>query len=51
MIEPTVEVRFQDFAVEAEVLVGNRGRPTILNSYVNFLQVCLYLRQACRDAA
>ena len=40
MTEAAVEVRFENFAVEAEVQVGSRGRPTILNSYLNFFEVC-----------
>ncbi|KAK9802906.1 hypothetical protein WJX73_004507 [Symbiochloris irregularis] len=36
--EPVVEVRFENLRVDAAITVGSRGRPTILNSYLNFFQ-------------
>ncbi|KAF0920712.1 hypothetical protein E2562_036413 [Oryza meyeriana var. granulata] len=35
---PTIEVRFENLEVEAEVHVGNRGLPTLLNSIINTIQ-------------
>ncbi|KQK03837.1 ABC transporter G family member 32 [Brachypodium distachyon] len=35
---PTIEVRFEKLQVEAEVLVGDRGLPTVLNSVTNTLE-------------
>ncbi|KAL6839178.1 hypothetical protein ACP4OV_031069 [Aristida adscensionis] len=35
---PTVEVRFENLAVEAEVRVGSRGLPTVLNSITNSIE-------------
>uniref|UniRef100_A0A0E0IT01 ABC transporter domain-containing protein n=1 Tax=Oryza nivara TaxID=4536 RepID=A0A0E0IT01_ORYNI len=35
---PTIEVRFEKLEVEAEVHVGNRGLPTLLNSIINTVQ-------------
>ncbi|MDK0764228.1 hypothetical protein P5E87_15865, partial [Clostridium perfringens] len=32
---PTIEVRFENLGVEAEVHVGNRGLPTLVNSVTN----------------
>jgi hypothetical protein len=39
---PTIEVRFEKLEVEAEVHVGNRGLPTLLNSIINTVQVIQY---------
>ncbi|KAH9560799.1 hypothetical protein CY35_06G126700 [Sphagnum magellanicum] len=36
--QPTVEVRFQNFSVNAEVYVGTRALPTILNFYRNIVE-------------
>jgi hypothetical protein len=36
---PTIEVRFEKLEVEAEVLVGNRALPTLVNSVRNTLEV------------
>ena len=44
--QPTVEVRFEDLNVEAEVFVGNRGLPTVINSYRNFVQVLPLVKTA-----
>ena len=30
---PSVEIRFDSLRIEAEIQIGDRGRPTILNSY------------------
>ncbi|XP_062204875.1 ABC transporter G family member 37 [Phragmites australis] len=35
---PTIEVRFENLEVEAEVHVGNRGLPTIVNSVTNTIE-------------
>ncbi|KAL6864961.1 hypothetical protein ACP4OV_016112 [Aristida adscensionis] len=35
---PTVEVRFEQLEVEAEVRVGSRGLPTVLNSFTNAIE-------------
>ncbi|CAM0881663.1 unnamed protein product [Alopecurus aequalis] len=35
---PTIEVRFEKLEVEAEVRVGNRGLPTLINSVTNTLE-------------
>lgn len=35
----SVEVRFQHLSVNAEVAVGARGEPTVLNSYRNKFEV------------
>lgn len=40
----SVEVRFQDLSVNAEVAVGARGEPNVLNFYRNMLDVGLRLR-------
>jgi len=37
--QPTVEVRFQNLSVNAEVYVGTRALPTILNFYRNIVEV------------
>lgn len=34
-----VEVRFQNLSVEADVHVGGRALPTVLNSVLNFVEV------------
>ncbi|PNY06096.1 pleiotropic drug resistance protein 1-like [Trifolium pratense] len=38
---PTIEVRFEHLNVEAESSVGSRALPTILNFYINLLEVCV----------
>ncbi|XP_058724835.1 pleiotropic drug resistance protein 1-like [Vicia villosa] len=38
---PTIEVRFEDINVEAQVYVGRRALPTLLNFFVNVLEGCL----------
>ncbi|BAS73106.1 Os01g0609900 [Oryza sativa Japonica Group] len=35
---PTIEVRFENLEVEADVHVGNRGLPTLLNSVTNTVE-------------
>lgn len=35
----SVEVRFQNLSVSAEVAVGARGEPTVLNAYRNQFEV------------
>ncbi|EMS67534.1 Pleiotropic drug resistance protein 4 [Triticum urartu] len=35
---PTIEVRFEKLEIEAEVRVGNRGLPTLINSVTNTLE-------------
>ncbi|KAL5227031.1 hypothetical protein ABZP36_015296 [Zizania latifolia] len=35
---PTIEVRFEKLEVEADVHVGNRGLPTLVNSIINTIQ-------------
>lgn len=37
----TVEVRFQDLHIQAQVFVGARALPSVLNSYRNFFEVCV----------
>ncbi|KAK9813535.1 hypothetical protein WJX73_005597 [Symbiochloris irregularis] len=39
--EPVVEVKFENLQVDAAITVGSRGRPTILNSYLNFFQATI----------
>lgn len=41
-----VEVRFENLSVEADVHVGGRSLPTVLNSVLNFVEV-RPLVQAC----
>ena len=36
---PANEVRFENLGVEAEVFVGSRNLPTVINSYRNFFEV------------
>ena len=36
---PTVEVRWQNLHVECNVVVGDRGLPTVMNSYRTFIEV------------
>ena len=44
----TVEVRCADLNVEAELMLGNRALPTVLNSYRNFFEVSLHnVQLAC----
>ena len=51
-----VEVRFEDLRIDADVFVGGRAMPTVLNSVRNFVEVrsrlfCLRCPRsaACRD--
>ena len=39
-----VEVRFENLSVDADVHVGGRALPTVLNSALNFVEVCLCTR-------
>jgi hypothetical protein len=39
---PTVEVRFEHVNVEAQVYVGGRALPSLLNFFVNVLEVTNY---------
>ena len=36
---PTIEVRYEHLHVEAQVRVGNRGLPTLINSVTNTIEV------------
>ncbi|THG20017.1 hypothetical protein TEA_008551 [Camellia sinensis var. sinensis] len=36
---PTIEVRFENLNVDAEAYVGSRGLPTIINSFLNVIEV------------
>lgn len=36
----TVEVRFQDLAIETDVFVGSRALPTVTNAFLDCAQVC-----------
>ena len=38
---PSVEVRWQNLHVECNVVVGDRGLPTVMNSYRTFIEVIL----------
>ncbi|GLT60907.1 hypothetical protein SLA2020_336470 [Shorea laevis] len=38
---PTIEVRFEHLAVEAEAYVGNRALPTLFNFTINFFEALL----------
>ncbi|KAK2399048.1 pleiotropic drug resistance protein [Trifolium repens] len=38
---PTIEVRFKELNVEAQVYVGSRALPTLLNFFVNVIEGCL----------
>lgn len=38
IIQPTIEVRFEHLKADAEVCVGNRGLPTIMNSVNNIFE-------------
>ena len=35
----SVEVRFQDLSIDADIAVGARGEPTVLNAYRNTAEV------------
>ena len=35
----SVEVRFQNLSIDADIAVGSRGEPTVLNAYRNKLEV------------
>lgn len=37
----SVEVRFENLSIDADIAVGARGEPTVLNAYRNKLEVCL----------
>lgn len=37
--QPTVEVRWKNLFVETDVVVGDRGLPTVMNSYRTFIEV------------
>jgi len=39
----SVEVRFQNLSIDADIAVGARGEPTVLNSYRNTLEVTTYV--------
>lgn len=39
IVLPTIEVRFENLKAYAEVHVGTRGLPTILNSVTNIFEV------------
>ena len=41
-----VEVRFEDLRVDADVHVGGRAMPTVLNSVRNFVEVGMRAPQA-----
>lgn len=43
---PGVQVRFQDLTVYANIHVGSRATPTVLNSYRNAVEVSLCLHAA-----
>jgi hypothetical protein len=36
---PTIEVRYEQLTVEADVIVAGRALPTLWNAATNFLQV------------
>ena len=36
----SVEVRFENLSIDADIAVGARGEPTVLNAYRNKLEVC-----------
>lgn len=42
---PTIEVRFEDINVEAQVYVGSRALPTLLNFFVNVLEVIQHCKE------
>jgi hypothetical protein len=45
---PQIEVRYEHLSVEADVHVGARALPTLLNSAINVLEVCaLHLIASC----
>ena len=35
----SVEVRFQNLSIDADIAVGSRGEPTVLNAYRNTVEV------------
>ena len=39
---PTIEVRYENLHVQAQVHVGDRGLPTLINSVTNTIEVCTY---------
>lgn len=39
----SVEVRFQNLSIDADIAVGSRGEPTVLNAYRNKLEVNAFL--------
>lgn len=42
-----VEVRFENLSVDADVHVGGRALPTVLNSALNFVEVCFSAQGLC----
>lgn len=40
---PTIEVRYENLHVQAQVHVGDRGLPTLINSVTNTIEVLLYI--------
>ena len=42
---PTIEVRFEDINVEAQVYVGRRALPTLFNFFVNVIEVIQYCKE------
>lgn len=44
-----VEVRFEDLRVDADVHVGGRAMPTVLNSVRNFVEVGVHALQAMME--
>lgn len=41
---PTIEVRFEHLTVEAQVYLGSRALPTLLNFAINMIQVSILLQ-------
>ena len=39
--QPQVEVRFENLSLEADVFVGARALPTVINSVRNVAEACL----------
>lgn len=48
---PTVEVRWQNLHVECNVVVGDRGLPTVMNSYRTFIEVCSTNYSYCKPTS
>ena len=38
-----MEVRFQDLSIDADIAVGARGEPTVLNAYRNTVEVLVMI--------